>query len=79
MSAGMWRDQALCARTDPHLFHPDRGESVAPAKRICAGCDVRPECLAYALATEQWCGVWGGLSQNQLRALIRQRRELQAA
>jgi hypothetical protein len=38
---------------------------VAEAKAICAGCQVRRDCLAFALRTHQVHGVWGGLSEQE--------------
>ena len=67
-----WRDRALCAQTDPELFFPEKGESVAAAKRVCAGCEVRAECLQYALDHRERFGVWGGLSERERRALGQQ-------
>jgi hypothetical protein len=69
---GDWRDLALCAEVDPDLFFPDKGESSRPAKRVCAGCEVRPECLQYALDHGERFGVWGGLSERERRELARQ-------
>ncbi len=40
-----WHDLARCAETDPEMFFPEKGESTRPAKRVCAGCEVRTECL----------------------------------
>ncbi len=62
-----WMDDALCAQTDPEIFFPENGGSTRNAKRICGGCDVREECLQYALRTGQTVGVWAGLSPQQLR------------
>jgi WhiB family redox-sensing transcriptional regulator len=45
------------------------------AKAVCAGCPVRPDCLAFALDTEQNDGVWGGLSETERRALKRKLRK----
>jgi len=67
-----WRDEALCAQTDPELFFPEQGESVAAAKRVCAGCEVRAECLQYALDNRERFGVWGGLSERERRELGQQ-------
>ena len=39
------------------------------AKAICAKCPVRPECLAFALRTDQVHGVWGGMSEQERRPL----------
>jgi WhiB family redox-sensing transcriptional regulator len=66
-----WRDAALCAQTDLDAFFPDANRSAAPAKRICAACPVVAECLAYALATSQAYGVWGGMSVRERAALKR--------
>ncbi|TXS44948.1 WhiB family transcriptional regulator [Streptomyces sp. or43] len=59
---------------------PDVGGSTRDARRTCMACEVRPQCLDYAVqAGEQW-GVWGGLGQQELRRLIRARRaETEAA
>lgn len=60
-----WRDQALCAQTDPELFFPEKGSSSADAKRVCDRCDVRDQCLAYALRRDERFGIWGGLSVSE--------------
>src|SRR5215472_6468427 len=44
-----WQDRALCAQTDPEAFFPEKGGSTREAKRVCRGCEVRAECLEYAL------------------------------
>jgi WhiB family redox-sensing transcriptional regulator len=74
-----WADRAACASTDPFYFHPEKGGSALEAKRICAGCDVRIECLTYALETNQQFGVWGGLSERERHKLLRQRRAKEAS
>jgi WhiB family redox-sensing transcriptional regulator len=63
--SGDWRDRALCAETDPEAFFPDKGGSIALAKRTCFACEVRAECLAWALEHDEMHGVWGGLSYPQ--------------
>lgn len=60
-----WQDAALCAQTDPEAFHPERGGSTEPAKKICQRCEVRQECLEYALAAREEFGVWGGMSEPE--------------
>lgn len=64
-----WQLDALCAEVDPELFYPERGGSTKEAKRVCLGCEVRPECLAYALDHDERTGVWGGLSERERRRL----------
>jgi WhiB family redox-sensing transcriptional regulator len=66
-----WQERALCAQTDPEAFFPEKGGSTREAKRICLGCEVRDECLDYALANDERFGIWGGLSERERRRLKR--------
>ncbi len=66
-----WQERALCAQTDPEAFFPEKGGSTREAKLICAGCEVRAECLEYALAFDERFGIWGGLSERERRRLKR--------
>jgi WhiB family redox-sensing transcriptional regulator len=66
-----WQDRALCAQTDPEAFFPEKGGSTRDAKRVCVGCDVRSECLDYALANDERFGIWGGLSERERRKVKR--------
>ena len=68
-------DLGSCRGMDPDIFFPDRGESLTPAKTICADCIVRDECLEYALDNRERFGVWGGTSERERRRLRRARRE----
>ena len=70
-----WLDLARCAEVDPELFFIEKGGSTAPAKSICQSCEVRAECLEYALEHEfiSAYGVWGGMSERDRRRLKRQR------
>ena len=66
-----WQDKALCAQTDPEAFFPEKGGSTREAKRICMGCEVKQECLEYALMQDERFGIWGGLSERERRRLKR--------
>ena len=66
-----WHGRALCAQTDPEAFFPEKGGSTRDAKKICTGCEVRAECLSYALANDERFGIWGGLSERERRRLKR--------
>ena len=66
-----WQDRANCLGVDPDLFFPERGASTREAKEVCKGCEVREQCLAWALEAGQDHGVWGGLSEDERRALKR--------
>jgi len=64
-----WQADALCAQTDPEAFFPEKGGSTRDAKKVCAACTVRSECLEYALANDERFGIWGGLSERERRRL----------
>jgi WhiB family redox-sensing transcriptional regulator len=75
----LWRRQAACASTDPGLFYPPDGwigqVAVEAAKAVCAGCPVRADCLADALAWERPIdrhGVLGGLTAGERARLAHQ-------
>jgi WhiB family redox-sensing transcriptional regulator len=67
-----WQDKALCAQTDPEAYFPEKGGSTREAKRICVSCEVKQECLEYALMQDERFGIWGGLSERERRRLKRQ-------
>ena len=77
-----WQDDAVCAQIGPDAFFPDEaggGTTEARwAKRVCARCPVRVECLEEALATPGMQGIWGGTNEKGRRK-IRQERERKAS
>lgn len=71
-----WRHHAACRDEDPELFFPvgTSGPAVlqiAEAKTVCRRCPVASECLSWALDSGQDAGVWGGMSEDERRALKR--------
>jgi WhiB family redox-sensing transcriptional regulator len=64
-----WQADSLCAQTDPEAFFPEKGGSTRDAKKICASCEVKTQCLEYALANDERFGIWGGLSERERRKL----------
>lgn len=74
-----WRPFAACLDApDPDLFfpvaHPGSGlemEQAEKAKAVCRRCPVVAACLAWADATGQGWGVFGGLTPNERRAARR--------
>lgn len=71
-----WRHKAVCRDEDPELFFPvgNSGPAlaqIADAKLVCNRCPVTTECLSWALNTGQDSGVWGGMSEDERRALKR--------
>src|SRR5690606_15686267 len=75
-SAMDWRHRSACLDEDPELFFPigNTGPAILQieeAKQVCRRCEVRELCLAWALEAGQDHGVWGGLSEDERRALKR--------
>lgn len=71
-----WRHGALCRDEDPELFFPigttgPAALQVEQAKGVCRRCPVTSECLSWALECGQDAGVWGGMSEEERRALKR--------
>jgi WhiB family redox-sensing transcriptional regulator len=67
-----WPSQAACRTSDPaEMF--DQVAAQNRAKKVCAGCPVRTECLAEALDNRVEFGVWGGMTERERRALLRRR------
>jgi WhiB family transcriptional regulator, redox-sensing transcriptional regulator len=67
----VWHRKAACRGMGPALFFPGLGESTAPAKAVCAGCEVRSECLDAVVSDQRAPGIWGGLSERQRTQLRR--------
>ncbi|GLF98187.1 WhiB family transcriptional regulator [Streptomyces yaizuensis] len=71
-----WRDQARCREEDPELFFPVGSTGPAllqleQAKSTCRRCPSMDTCLQWALEAGQDSGVWGGLSEDERRAMKR--------
>lgn len=69
-----WMDKGLCHTSPPETFFPSDGVGVEIAKRICAECPVKTECLEYALENRIDHGVWGGTSERQRRRILKARK-----
>lgn len=84
LGTSTWRDAGYCRDKDPNLFYPlGRGraaiEQAEVAKAYCRSCPSREPCLAYALATGQLLGVWGGTSPEERRVLLGRGRRARVA
>ncbi|MFB7673126.1 WhiB family transcriptional regulator [Kitasatospora purpeofusca] len=71
-----WRHGAVCREEDPELFFPigNTGPAllqIEEAKAVCRRCPVLEQCLQWALLTGQDAGVWGGMSEDERRAMKR--------
>jgi WhiB family redox-sensing transcriptional regulator len=70
-----WVAKALCRAADPdELFV--RGAAQRKAAVICRHCPVMLECGADALDNRVEFGVWGGMTERQRRALLKQHPEV---
>ncbi len=67
-----WAERGACREVDPDsLFVP--GAAQHRAKRVCASCPVRVDCLAEALDNRMEFGIWGGMTERERRSLLRRR------
>ena len=78
-----WRELAACREEDPELFFPIGTGPAADAqagcaKTVCRRCPVLELCLTYALSSGQDAGIWGGLTEDERRALRRRDLEVTA-
>ncbi|MGP8221932.1 MAG: WhiB family transcriptional regulator [Acidimicrobiales bacterium] len=67
-----WTFRAACRGMGTTMFFPALGDSLQPARAICAECPVREPCLDYALGSVEGGalpGVWGGTSARERRGL----------
>ena len=73
-----WRSEGACLAADPDLFFPaaadaEAAQETARARRICAGCPVKRQCLDYAMQTGEPTGIWGGTTPQERNAVLRHR------
>ena len=76
-----WRNRAACLDEDPELFFPIGNTGLAlvqigEAKAVCGRCKVVETCLEWPMESWQDFGVWGGLSEDERRALKRRQARL---
>ncbi|MGH2729839.1 MAG: WhiB family transcriptional regulator [Actinomycetota bacterium] len=62
-----WRALGACGRIDPDLWFAIGAREHRVAKRICADCPVRRQCLEYAMEAPVDHGIWGGLTERERR------------
>jgi WhiB family transcriptional regulator, redox-sensing transcriptional regulator len=49
-----------CHAGDPDMWFADAPAELERAKKLCAQCPIRRQCLTAALEREEPWGVWGG-------------------
>jgi WhiB family redox-sensing transcriptional regulator len=71
-----WQTDAACrGLKGAAVFYPSGSPSQvaaaeAAAKRVCGRCPVLQSCLQWSLDTREPWGVWGGLTQEERRAVL---------
>lgn len=63
-----WQAYGRCRETDPEIFFPEAGVPQHEALRICRSCEVRTQCLEFALDNHER-GVWGGTNDADRRRM----------
>lgn len=72
--ADAWRERAACRGLDARIFYPVTEEEERAAQAVCEICEVRIDCLEWALERREKDGIWGGATERDRRRIIRQRR-----
>jgi WhiB family transcriptional regulator, redox-sensing transcriptional regulator len=70
-----WVSKARCSSADPDEMFV-LGAKQRKAAAICRQCPVIAECAADALDNQVEFGVWGGMTERQRRALLKQHPEV---
>ena len=70
-----WMQDGECRNYPPAAFFPSDGVGVDKARKICAECPVKSECLEHALEHRIEHGVWGGCSERERRRILKRRRD----
>ena len=83
MRKGLWVEDAACTTVPVEVFYgtddsPLNHREKSQAKSICVACPVRFECLAHALETKEYWGIWGGLDERERRALLKEHKTVKA-
>ena len=66
-----WMDRASCAEIGPEIFFPDLGVPADAVRSVCRSCEVRAECLGYALRNGERDGIFGGFTDRPRRKIAR--------
>jgi len=71
-----WYLRGACRGLESSIFYPDTAVEAEEARalNVCAGCEVRNECLDHALDRREPTGIWGGTTESDRRRILRRRR-----
>ena len=67
-------DNAACKGNQEPFFDETHMTIVREARKICARCDVKMQCLDHAIKNKE-VGVWAGMTTNERARLIRSMRK----
>lgn len=67
-----WTRDAACLDVDPDMFFPTNEQASVEAKKVCAKCPVREDCLEDSLRNRDTAGIFGGKTTNERRDLAKQ-------
>jgi hypothetical protein len=70
MPAPAWHDNAPCAGHGNLFFSEDTKQQIE-AKTICRECQFQQQCLDEAMVNGEPTGIWGGLTETERDALIK--------
>lgn len=71
-----WHKQAACRDLPSVWWFPEPHTTmleIAAARNTCKTCEVKAQCLEYALAANEQYGLWGGMDFDERRRERRKR------
>jgi WhiB family redox-sensing transcriptional regulator len=63
-----WQEEAACQAQGNDIFFADpscQSKEIAQAKKVCKTCDVRWDCLQFAIKNDIAYGIWGGFTPSE--------------
>jgi len=69
-----WTMRANCLGMADALFCEAKDQR--EARKVCADCPVRLDCLVEALDNRIEWGIWGGMTERERRSLLRSRADV---
>ncbi len=66
-----WTVAARCRGSEVDVFFVRSLPEAREALKLCTRCEVKQDCLEYAVDEGIELGVWGGLTERQRRAYAR--------
>jgi WhiB family redox-sensing transcriptional regulator len=74
MTNPTWMENAACKGNQEPFFDEIHMTIVREARKICAGCSVKMQCLDHAIKNKE-VGVWAGTTTNERARIIRSLRK----